>query len=229
MASDPLPTSAVTLSDGQVSLEAMDPDETTGVAGYRWRAERLSTRSELGEVRLTPESAESAAAPAARARLAVTVHPTADTGTISALAHGVRLACTWAFHALHLEVISWLGPREVTTRAVVEKAGFRMHPFPQRGALDTPEGPVDAWYADLTPADTFAPNRRPLTAREHHVLTAMSRGRSNQQIALDLGISENTVKNHVRSILEVLQAPSRTAAVVEGLRTGLVSMTFDPR
>ncbi|MGA0208981.1 MAG: helix-turn-helix domain-containing protein [Candidatus Nanopelagicales bacterium] len=224
MASDPVPTREVTLSDGQVTLEGMPTDGGARAAGYRWRATRLSTRAELGDLRLTVDAD---AVRAARARLEVTVNSGADTGTIHGLAQGVRLACTWAFGALGLAVISWLGPRDATTRAVVNQAGFRVHPFPHRGALDAPDGPVDAWYADLTPDDSLTPNRRPLTAREHHVLTALTRGRSNQQIALDLGISENTVKNHVRSILEVLQAPSRTAAVIEGLRTGLVSLTFD--
>jgi two-component system NarL family response regulator len=56
------------------------------------------------------------------------------------------------------------------------------------------------------------------------VLRHLTRGQSNRAVAADLGISENTVKNHVRSILEKLQAKSRAEAVVIGLRQGLTSL-----
>ena len=52
----------------------------------------------------------------------------------------------------------------------------------------------------------------------------LARGESNRAIAAALGISENTVKNHVRSILEKLQATSRAEAVVIGLSQGLTSL-----
>ena len=47
------------------------------------------------------------------------------------------------------------------------------------------------------------------------------KGQTNRNIAAELGISENTVKNHVGSILEKLQAKSRSEAVIIGLRQGL--------
>lgn len=226
MASDPV----VTLSDGHVTLEPsilQSPDAFPSTARcLTWRARRLSSGSELGVIQLVPDPFGESPV---RARLEIKVDAGADTATVQALAQAVRLACSWAFSALNLAVITWLGPSEPSQRAVVNEVGFRVHPFPQRRAIDGPSGPIDAWYADLTPRDARAPARRPLTVREHHVLTAMARGRSNQQIAAYLGISENTVKNHVRSILEVLQAPSRTAAVIEALRTGLVSVEFDPQ
>jgi len=56
------------------------------------------------------------------------------------------------------------------------------------------------------------------------VLAQLARGDSNKVIAVELGISENTVKNHVRSILEKLQAKSRAEAVVVGLAQGLTSL-----
>lgn len=220
MASDP----AVTLSDGRVNLEPLAVDPDPRGLSLRWRVYRLSTRTELGVVHLESDHSDE---PPIRARLRIEAEERADTATIRSLAQAVRLTCRWAFAALNLEVITWLGPTEPTARAVVSEAGFRVHPIPHRAALAGSAGSIDAWYADLTPTDTLDLTRRPLTAREHHVLTGMARGRSNQQIATDLGISENTVKNHVRSILEVLQAPSRTAAVIDALRTGLVSMEFD--
>lgn len=222
MASDP----TVTLSDGQVTLEPTARDKGVDPRALTWRALRLSTEAELGVIQLTPDTH---AEDPIRARIAVTVSQGADTSTIHGLAQAVQLVCGWAFAAWKLSVISWLGPTEPALRAVMNEAGFHVHPFAHRGALDHPSGPKDAWFGDITPRDARDHSRRPLTAREYHVLTGMARGRSNHQIAVDLGISENTVKNHVRAILEVLQTPSRTAAVIEALRSGLVSMEFDPR
>jgi DNA-binding CsgD family transcriptional regulator len=222
MASDP----AVTLSDGQVTCEPVVSDGTAGPRALSWRVLRLSTHAELGMIHLTAEAHE---AHSPRARIDIDVDPGANTATVHGLAQAVRLTSTWAFATWDLAVITWLGPTEATVRSVVNEAGFRVHALAHRASLDGPAGPEDAWYGDLTPRDTRDASRRPLTVREHHVLTGMARGRSNQQIAADLGISENTVKNHVRSILEVLQAPSRTAAVIEALRSGLVSLESNPQ
>lgn len=63
-----------------------------------------------------------------------------------------------------------------------------------------------------------------LTRRELDVLRRLARGEANRAIAVELGISENTVKNHVRSILEKLQASSRSEAVVSALRLGIVAL-----
>ena len=222
MASDP----AVTLSDGQVSCEPLPSASPAYPASLSWRTLRLSTRAELGRVHLRLEPNEE---PFTRARLDVDIDAGATTAAVQSLAQAVRLVSTWAFATWDLAVITWLGPTDPTLRSVITEAGFRVNPLAHRAAIDGPSGPQDAWYGDLTARDTRDVTSRPLTVREHHVLTGMARGRSNQQIAIDLGISENTVKNHVRSILEVLQAPSRTAAVIEALRTGLVSMEFDLR
>src|SRR6187399_1958 len=62
----------------------------------------------------------------------------------------------------------------------------------------------------------------PLTPRESEVLAMLAEGIGNKIIAGRLGISENTVKFHVSSIMEKLDAGSRTEAVARGLRQGLV-------
>jgi NarL family two-component system response regulator YdfI len=62
----------------------------------------------------------------------------------------------------------------------------------------------------------------PLTDRETEVLTLLSKGFANKQIALALGISEHTVKFHVSSIYAKLGATNRTQAVHEGLRNGWI-------
>jgi NarL family two-component system response regulator LiaR len=72
-----------------------------------------------------------------------------------------------------------------------------------------------------------AVRRRPLdrlTPRELEVLTALARGRSNREIARELGIGEETVKAHVSSILAKLQLTDRTQAAIFGLQQRLVPL-----
>ncbi len=64
----------------------------------------------------------------------------------------------------------------------------------------------------------------PLTERETEVLGLLSKGLANKQIAMELGISEHTVKFHVSSIYQKLGVSSRTEAVRAGLRGGWVTL-----
>ena len=64
-----------------------------------------------------------------------------------------------------------------------------------------------------------------LTTRELEVLKLVARGMANRDIAGELFISENTVKNHVRNILEKLQLHSRMEAVVYAVREKLLEIT----
>ena len=64
-----------------------------------------------------------------------------------------------------------------------------------------------------------------LTDRELEVLRLVARGLNNRDIAKQLFISENTVKNHVRNILEKLQLHSRMEAVVYAVREKLLEIT----
>lgn len=61
-----------------------------------------------------------------------------------------------------------------------------------------------------------------LTRREIEVLRAMADGLANKEIAARLGVSENTVKFHVASVMGKLGASSRTEAVMLGVRLGIV-------
>ena len=63
-----------------------------------------------------------------------------------------------------------------------------------------------------------------LTDRELEVLNLVARGLNNREIARDLFISENTVKNHVRNILEKLQLHSRMEAVMYAVREKLLDI-----
>ena len=69
------------------------------------------------------------------------------------------------------------------------------------------------------PADVPAPR---LTARELEVLKLVAEGMSNKDVAAELTISENTVKNHVRNILEKLHLHSRMEAVMYAMRENLL-------
>ena len=63
-----------------------------------------------------------------------------------------------------------------------------------------------------------------LTTREMEVLRLVARGMNNRDIAGELFISENTVKNHVRNILEKLQLHSRMEAVMYAVREKLLDI-----
>ncbi len=73
--------------------------------------------------------------------------------------------------------------------------------------------------ARFGPADDGAPD---LTTREIEVLHLLAEGASNKVIARALGISAHTAKFHVASILEKLDAASRTEAVTSAIRLGLL-------
>lgn len=72
-----------------------------------------------------------------------------------------------------------------------------------------PQGPADAPLEELTP-------------REIEILRQLAEGSANREIAAQLGISEHTVKFHISSILNKLDASTRTEAVTLGIRTGLI-------
>jgi DNA-binding NarL/FixJ family response regulator len=62
----------------------------------------------------------------------------------------------------------------------------------------------------------------PLTSREREVLQFLAQGLANKAIAQRLGISDHTAKFHVNAILGKLGAESRTEAIVQAARLGLV-------
>ncbi len=65
----------------------------------------------------------------------------------------------------------------------------------------------------------------PLTPREIEILSYIAQGYLNKQIAIQLDISEQTIKNHVTSILRKLNANARTEAVVIAIKQGLISIS----
>ncbi|MFN2166871.1 MAG: response regulator [Anaerolineae bacterium] len=79
-------------------------------------------------------------------------------------------------------------------------------------------------------SDTSEGSLMPLTAREMEILEHITRGASNKVIAASLGISQQTVKNHMSSILRKLSVADRTEAAVVALRRGWIRLqdTKDP-
>lgn len=64
-----------------------------------------------------------------------------------------------------------------------------------------------------------------LTERETQVLRLVAAGRSNKQIATDLGIGESTVKTHLLKVFDKLGVADRTRAVTLAMERGLLSAT----
>ncbi|HUF39081.1 MAG TPA: response regulator transcription factor [Anaerolineales bacterium] len=88
---------------------------------------------------------------------------------------------------------------------------------------------IDGRVAWMTDPDAEDPDRPfepvdPLTEREIEVLQLLARGYANKRVALELSISEHTVKFHVSSIYGKLSAGNRTEAVRIGLQTGLITI-----
>jgi NarL family two-component system response regulator YdfI len=87
-----------------------------------------------------------------------------------------------------------------------------MHPREVNAALPA-SAPASRPLAELA---------EPLTRREREVLQMLASGVGNKEIAAQLAISEHTVKFHVTSILGKLGAASRTEAVAQAIRLGLI-------
>ena len=66
--------------------------------------------------------------------------------------------------------------------------------------------------------------QEPLTVRELQVLALIARGQANKQIGAGLGLSEDTVKGHMRSIMDKLGANNRTHAVTIGIERGFLEI-----
>ncbi|MGE3797963.1 MAG: response regulator transcription factor [Thermomicrobiales bacterium] len=68
----------------------------------------------------------------------------------------------------------------------------------------------------------------PLTPREIEILDRVAQGNSNKEIAFNLGISDQTVKNHITSILRKLAVNDRTQAVIYALKHGWIKLDDYP-
>ncbi len=77
----------------------------------------------------------------------------------------------------------------------------------------------------LKPRQEYVAFLRQFTPQEISILNYIAQGNVNKQIALELGISESTVKTHVSAILSKMNASDRTEAVVIAIKQGLIIIT----
>jgi two-component system NarL family response regulator len=104
----------------------------------------------------------------------------------------------------------------------VQELTRAIHAVADGGALVSPHlarDLVDAFQRMAPPPDDSATDR--LTPREREILGLVGQGLSNQEIADQLVIAENTVKVHLRNILDKLQVHSRAHAAAIAAQTGL--------
>jgi DNA-binding NarL/FixJ family response regulator len=129
----------------------------------------------------------------------------------------------WAFAALRAGAAGILpkgaDPHAIALGIAAATSALSVVPAAFMAALTREAGPRTAAQASDQAREAEA-----LTARELEVLAAMADGASNKTIARGLGISFHTVKSHVASILEKLDADSRTEAVAAAARRGLVML-----
>lgn len=96
---------------------------------------------------------------------------------------------------------------------------------------------VSPWVADKIVKESFRQNGRlgssqpvnDLTNKEAEVLKLVSNGATNKEIASSLNISDNTVKYHLRNIMEKLHVRNRTQMVAHAVTRGIVPGSADGR
>lgn len=102
-----------------------------------------------------------------------------------------------------------------------ESAGLNSAEDTFRDSLPDSGSEVLSYHAS-TPSG--AGERSDLSRRELEVLRLVALGWETPRIAMDLGISRHTVRNHMRNLRHKLNAPTKLDAVVKGIRMGLLPM-----
>lgn len=131
------------------------------------------------------------------------------------------------FMAIKAQAVAYLN-KEVTATQLVEtirRVANGEHPI-NESLTNRPKVAehVLQQFQELTSRDEAGPFISPLTPREIEILEYIAQGYLNKQIAAELGISEQTIKNHVTSILRKLNANARTEAVVVAIKQGLIKL-----
>lgn len=139
-----------------------------------------------------------------------------DEQVIHALRTGAAAYCAKDVHPERLVAIIRI---VASGQYVVKDKRMNQHEFEQW---------LSAQLSENTPHMTDAEGYYiPLSPREMEILEAVTRGLINKEIAQKLGISQQTVKNHMTSILKKLNVNDRTQAAVTALRRGWVRIDSD--
>lgn len=127
----------------------------------------------------------------------------------------------------------WVNIMPMVVSGIFKNAPLLVHLFAdQEGSEDFDEAKetlrdvLVAGGADIlsdAPTAPEPPAEAPiLTEREQEVLRLMALGWATPQIAVELGISRHTVRNHIRNLRKKLQASTKLEAVVTGIRLGIL-------
>jgi DNA-binding NarL/FixJ family response regulator len=132
------------------------------------------------------------------------------------------------FSALKAQAVAYLS-KEVTEQQIIEtikRVARGEHPI-NESLTNRPKlaEHVLQQFQELSMRTETEAFISPLTPREIEILEYIAQGFLNKQIAAELGISEQTIKNHVTSILRKLNANARTEAVVVAIRQGLIKIS----
>ena len=132
------------------------------------------------------------------------------------------------FQALKAQAAAYLN-KEITAEQLVDmirRVAQGQHPI-NESLTDNPKVAEQVLYQfqELSLRSETEAFISPLTSREIEILRYIAQGYLNKQIAVKLGISEQTIKNHVTSILRKLNANARTEAVVLAIKQGLITIS----
>lgn len=130
------------------------------------------------------------------------------------------------FHAVRAGASGYF-PKDVTPRKLVEAIRQIRQGYYVIGETVMGESQLAAWLLKATERFGGAGADEPtvsLSPREMEILQCITRGMSNKAIAHRLGISHQTVKNHMTVILHKLNVADRTQAAVYALRRGWVRL-----
>jgi DNA-binding NarL/FixJ family response regulator len=133
------------------------------------------------------------------------------------------------FHAIRAGASAYF-PKDVSPRRLIEaiRLVYQGSYVIEDRVLE--KGQVGAWLLEQfegvegDESDELSALPVPLSPREMEILQQIAQGKSNKEIAYELGISRQTVKNHMTSILRKLAVNDRTQAAIYALRHGWIRL-----